>query len=233
MNIVGLLESFESPPKVAFRPVSTEARRALQAEILPQIGDVTSVAQLRTQVADIVQALRVSFKEKDTFYTRLIRHKAIDQTDAAYYSDLSIVLKQWVDDTMDRLTKRTVPQENPVSPAPPAPAPQVVVVQQPIPQENPVHKLKLDLQRELGADKNMTPWDLAQSLTNVFRNHGIKGANAHLRSKRAVGVGFDVFGVDDMELHYRNAQGWSDRIGLHTSDETAKELLVRLASVGG
>jgi len=246
MLLDGLFADPEGPSKIAFTPISTEARRAFQREILPQIGKIKSVEDLSKIVIEITAAIREASTAKDTLYTRLVRHKAIDQVDDSFFANILTVLQQWSSDTLDKLreapeqaaapkTENRVPKVEPEgAPPPPAPAQQPVVQQAvPVqtPQMDPVQALREDLAEQLGANQNMTPWDLVRSLQTVFQKHGVWRAYASARSKTAVTIGFGTFGVEDVVLRQRPGQGWGTALGLD-SKTAAREIMVRMARAG-
>jgi hypothetical protein len=251
MNLDGLFADPQVPTRIAFQALSMESRNAFKQEILPQLTDIDSVRDLAGTVGEVTLAISEAARAKDTLYTRLIRHKAIDQVDDSFFSDILVVLSQWAKQQA-KADRAPAPAPAPaVAPAPP-PAPVPVPVQQVVqpvmqplmqpvmqpvmqpmvmPQVDPVQSLREDIANQLAPSQNVTPWDLAQSLQTVFQQHGVRQANAAVRSRSSVSVGFGTFGIADMELEHRPGRGWFTAIGFGPKT-AAQEIMVRMAKAG-
>ena len=70
----------------------TEARKALKAELVPS----KPVDMPADQFArEMTEQLRTALRDKDDWYTRLIRYKPIDLVDESFWDDLIYVLTEW------------------------------------------------------------------------------------------------------------------------------------------
>jgi len=98
--------------KAAFELVAPEAREAVKEEIVPQIEEsVTGIDVLDGLVEQAKGQIVQGFKAKNTTYTRLIRYKSIDQSDAQYETDLLSALGEWERTTRELLISGNEPGE--------------------------------------------------------------------------------------------------------------------------
>jgi len=216
MNLDGLFPDPPGPTRIAFQALSVEARNAFKQEILPQLVNLGSAA-LVDAIGEVTTAVGEAARSKDTLYTRLVRHKAIDQADDSFFADVLVVLSQWVKEQS---------QDDPKA-APAEPFAQPVMQ----PQVDSVQALREDIVDQLGPAQNLTPWDLAHSLQTVFQQHGIRQASATVRSRNLVSVGFGTYGIEDLELEHHPGRGWFTAVGFGPKT-AAREIMVRVAKAG-
>lgn len=193
-----------------FRAVSAEARKALQKEILPNYNPGSPVNSFVEQTAT---ALREALEKKDTLYTRLVRWKAIDQTDASYIDDLVWLLHQWAG---------RVENHNPE----PAPAPDW-------------SESATSMSQALGPAGPGSSWRLANTLNEVFNalNVEAKAQAVPLSGslKKASGAMVTVnlgsgLSQEQVNLYHRPLHGWVNPTH-DTPRKMAEALLQRLASL--
>ena len=83
--------------KMALLAVSPMARKAIKAEILPQIEEsVLSVEGAEELCEETKRAIEAAFSFKNEIYTRLIQYKTIDQSDEQFCDDLLVVMDEWL-----------------------------------------------------------------------------------------------------------------------------------------
>lgn len=242
MNLGGLLDEtvLREEPKgevVEIRPVSIEARRAVEKEILPNKPEGMGLEEFAREMSAI---LADAASSKGDWYIRLIRYKAIDEADEAFFEDLDYVLKEKAQKAEKRVDsapdaalvqvpdKEPEPQPEPVSPPESA---------------GPLQTMKDDLLRVLQPSQNLTPWALTDSLNGIFQQSGLPNVKAQVipapieklstsepgvRKKArymvavTCGNGFDVTQVD---LRHFPGWGWVDPLGVDTPQRTAHNLL--------
>jgi len=110
--------------RTALLAVSPMARKAIKAEILPQIEEsVLSVGGAEDLCEETKRAIEAAFSFKNEIYTRLVQYKTIDQSDEQFCDDLLIVMDEWL-----RGTKATLRDTDDKAEAEAAPAKQEVEV---------------------------------------------------------------------------------------------------------
>lgn len=220
MNLDGLLEDSQANVRVGFRPISTDARRALKQEILPSKPAGYGVEDF---VQEMTAQLRTALKDKDDWYTRLIRYKAIDQVDESFFDDLIYVLAEWAQ-TQGAAKEDVADTPQPVSEA-----------------KSDVQVLRDSLVHALRPETHFTPWTLTSSLNEIFTRHGVQAkaqvvpapldklSTSDPRSKKTrflvavlVGEGFTPTQVD---LRHFPGSGWYDPLGIGSPEKSAKTLL--------
>jgi len=175
MNLNGLLGDtvLNEAPKselVEIRPVSIEARRAVEKEIWPNKPDEMSVEEFVQEMSAI---LADTVQSKGDWYIRLIRYKTIDESDEAFFEDLIYVLKEQAQRDKQRVESAPdaavvqVPHEEP-EPQEAAPQPET----QPE-SAGPLQSMRDDLLRVLQPSQNLTPWALTDSLNGIFQQSGL------------------------------------------------------------
>lgn len=227
MDLGSLLDGPESI-RVGFRPISVEARRALKAELIPSKPADMPPDQFAREMSE---QLRTALKEKDDWYTRLIRYKPIDLVDEAFWDDMLYVLSEWAQ-------KQTL---GPAQTTPKDPQQQQQqVLQIVMPQNNPEASQALQdgLSKALQPDQNLTPWALTASLNGIFQNHGvcakaqvvpapldkISTSQGKCRHLVAIVVG-EGFTPSQIDLRHYPGTGWYDPLGLGSPEQSAKSIL--------
>jgi len=242
MNLGGLLDEtvLKEEPKgevVEIRPVSIEARRAIEKEIWPNKPEGMSVEEFVQEMSAI---LADTVSSKGDWYIRLIRYKTIDESDEAFFENLIYVLKeqaqrdkQRVDSAPDAALVQ-VPEKEPETALEPA---------SPSEAAGPLQTMRDDLLRVLQPSQNLTPWALTDSLNGIFQQSGLSNVKAQVipapieklstsepgvRKKArymvavTCGNGFEVTQVD---LRHFPGWGWVDPLGVDTPQRTAHNLL--------
>lgn len=232
MYLDGLLDTTEAL-RVGFRPISTEARRALKAEVLPTKPKEMSVKDF---VREMTVQLQSALTDKEAWYTRLIRYKAIDQVDQSYFDDLVLLLGQWADDQEDKAEP-----EPEAAPEPPKKKGGGAIVGGP---PRTVESLRDSLVQSLLPASNVTPWALTASLNETFREHGVKAkaqvvpaaieklstsipGTRKVKNLVAVVVG-EGFTPSQVDLRHFSGLGWYDPLGLGSPQESAKQILTHV-----
>lgn len=245
MNLEGLLDT-GSDVRVAFRPISTDARRALARELVPSKPEGMLVPQF---VLEMTAQLRTALKDKDEWYTRLIRYKSIDQVDEAFFDDLIHVLGEWAQQQESKTSPAPVAPQAPQAPqvVPTAVIPAVVPVALPVVPEpqgasqdtGAVQVLRDVLVDALRPTQSVTPWALTAALNDIFQSHGVRakaqvvpasltkistsmGPKTRHMVAVVVGEGFTPMQVD---LRHFPGLGWYDPLGLGSPAKSAKSIL--------
>jgi len=81
---------------------------------------------------------------------------------------------------------------------------------------------------EPGAHENV--WALTEALTSLLKAHSVRGVKVATDGSQHVTVDFGGH-ADAMTLEYHAALGWRDRSGLRSPQQSAVEMLARVARV--
>ena len=208
-----------------FRPVSTEARAGLKQEILPSAPK----ENLAAWVAETTSAMTKALVNKDMLYTRLIRHKAIDQSEQTYWDDLVYLLTEWGQKQAEKEAEEEAKARE-AEPKPEVSPSQALAVQE---------NFEESLQDMLGPGRHVSPWRLTAALNESFREFGFSWAKAQVapvsgwrlsssstsrkQSLVSVVTGSGI-AARQVDLRFFDGQGWLDLKGEHNASTMANKV---------
>lgn len=233
MNLDSLLDDNTADVRVGFRPISVDARRALRQEVVPSKPAGMADDQF---VLEMTEQLRAAVKDKDEWYTRLIRYKSIDQVDEAFFDDLIYVLGEWAQKQgVDALE---TPSQTPSQ------TPSAIEIEEAMLPDSPIKGLRNDLVDVMGP-AHLTPWAFTGALNEVFTRHNLGSVKAQVvpaslekmstsiaGSKKCrffvavtIGQGFNVSQID---LRHFPSTGWFDPTGVGSPKLAAHNLVTNI-----